>query len=61
MPPWPKNATLTVRASVVPDPQYRDTIVIGGNTWKVLTGQQITGDGWTWEIPIIRDEKPRAF
>ncbi|BBO92055.1 hypothetical protein [Desulfosarcina ovata] len=63
--PTAKHATLTVRVSDVPDPQYRDTVIVGSTTWRVFQDQSqdviIAGDGLTWEIPLIRDEKPRAF
>ena len=62
--PTARHATLTVRVSDVAAPAYRDTVVIGSTTWRVHSdgGEAIiTGDGLTWEIPLIRDEKPRAF
>lgn len=57
-----RTATLTVKVLDVPDPAYRDTVVIGSTTWRVFkdSGQEviIRGDGRTWELPLIRDERP---
>lgn len=60
-----KHAVITVKAADIPDPQYRDPVVINGVTWRVIQDQSreaiIKGDGYTWDIPIIRDEKPRII
>lgn len=53
------DAEILVKVSDVPSPTYRDTVVIGGTTFKVLqvTGSQPSGDGFTWRIPVMRDER----
>ena len=48
--------TLTVKASDVPSPAYRDTVVIGSNTWRVRG--VISGDGYIWKLSIYRGERP---
>ena len=57
-----RHATIIVMVSDVEDPQHRDTVVIGGTTWRVFRDSgntAIKGDGQTWEIPIYREEKSR--
>ena len=58
-----RTAILEVRVSDVPNPTYRDTAVINGVTWRVYRDQSqevvIQGDGYTWKLPITRDERPR--
>lgn len=49
-------ATIEVKASDVIKPTYRDTVVIGGDTWRVLNVQ--AGDGFTWQVNIIQGERP---
>ncbi len=55
------TAELEVDAADVPAPQYRDAVVIAGITWRVhrdeARGLAITGDGHTWRIPLIKDER----
>lgn len=54
------GATLIVSATDVSSPSYRDTVVIDSTTWRVYQddGSEIPGDGYMWEIPIIRNERP---
>lgn len=62
--PTARHATLTVQVSDVAAPTYRDAVVINSTTWRVYSdgGEAIiAGDGLTWDIPLIRDEKPKAF
>ena len=57
-------AEIEVDADDVESPQYRDTVIIEGNSnaWRVhrdaIRGLAISGDGYTWKIPLIRDERP---
>lgn len=52
-----RTAYLHVRKSDVPDPAYRDTAVIGSDTW--LVHGIISGDAdHVWVIEIHRDERP---
>ncbi len=55
------TAEIEVAAADVPAPQYRDAVVIAGITWRVhrdeARGLAITGDGHTWRIPLIKDER----
>ena len=60
-----RQATVTVKVSDVASPSYRDTVVIGGVTWRTFRDERTDltreGDGVTWQIPLIRDERPRAM
>ena len=47
------SATLEVRDADVPDPGYKDTAVIDGETWTVL--RVLSGDGFSWKLEIERD------
>ena len=55
------TAEIEVDAADVPAPQYRDAVVIAGITWRVhrddARGLAISGDGHTWRIPLIKDER----
>jgi hypothetical protein len=54
------DAWLTcVRVSDIPTPTYRDTVVIGSDSYKVFIDQtaQPEGDGLSWSIDLKRDEK----
>jgi nitrogen regulatory protein PII len=53
------DAEILVKASDVPIPTYRDTVVIDGVTFKVLQDaeSQPSGDGFTWRIPVMRNER----
>jgi len=55
------TAEIEVDATDVPAPRYRDAVVIAGITWRVhrdeARGLAITGDGHTWRIPLIKDER----
>ena len=57
-----RTAVLEVKVSDVSDPAYRDTVVINGVTWRVYRDQSqevvIQGDGYTWKLPVTRDERP---
>ena len=54
-------AVIWVKKSDVSEPDYRDTVVIGGNTWKVYSeegrGVVKEGDGYTWAILLYRGER----
>ena len=47
------SATLGVKKADVPDPQYKDTLLIEGVTWTVV--RVLEGDGFTWKLEIERD------
>lgn len=49
-----------VKASDVAMPVYRDTVVIGTNTFRVMKDDsaQPEGDGISWIIDLVRDERP---
>ncbi len=55
------QAVLTVRVSDVPAPAYRDTVVIGGQAWRVYQDEKqgviIKGDSMTWDLMLIRGER----
>lgn len=50
------KAVLRVKQSDVTNPAYRDTVIIGSNTWYVQ--REIQGDGYDWVIGIERAERP---
>lgn len=58
-------ATLVIRVADVPAPAYRDTVIINETPWQVHQDETqaiiIRGDGLTWELPLIKDEKPKAW
>jgi hypothetical protein len=45
-----------VRVSDVAAPDYRDTVVIGTETWRMQT--KISGNGFSWELALERAEAP---
>jgi hypothetical protein len=49
-----------VKVSDVATPAYRDTVVIGANTYHVLIDDQTQpeGDGHSWTIDLKRSERP---
>lgn len=53
---------IRVKVSDVTEPDYRDTVVIGSDTWYVYQDQNVkwrkTACGLNWIIPISRDERP---
>ena len=55
------GATLRVKVSDVALPVYRDTVVIGSDTWRVFESEnrkaRKTDDGLEWLIPISRAER----
>jgi len=51
-----ESARIIVTTEDVPDPQYRDTVVIGSDTWRVKE-DSIKGDDYLQEIPLRRDER----
>lgn len=53
------KATLKVKASDVTQPDYRDAVVIGSNTWYVQ--RVINGDGYWWVVGIERLERPELI
>lgn len=55
------TAEIEVDVADVPSPAYRDLVMIGSDTWRVhrddARGLVIKGDGVSWKIPIIKDER----
>jgi hypothetical protein len=55
---------LFVSSSDVAVPSYRDTVVIGSDTWKVFSDQeryQPELSGGIWKIPLYKNEKPSVW
>ena len=50
------NCIIMVKSTDVTRPGYRDTIVIGSITWKLLN--IISGDQHSWKLKLYRDERP---
>jgi hypothetical protein len=50
------KCVIVVKTADVAAPTYRDTVVIGSTTWKVLNIAK--GDGYTWTLKLYRDERP---
>lgn len=53
-------ATITVKKTDVPAPEYRHTFTISGQVWTIKadkTGVDIEGDNYIWVIGIVRDER----
>jgi hypothetical protein len=50
------KATIFVKASDVPAPKYRDTVIINSIVWNVLNITE--GDGYVWKLNLYRDERP---
>jgi hypothetical protein len=50
------RAQIVVKKSDVAAPDYRDTVVIGSDTWKVRNIKE--GDGYTWTLELYCDERP---
>jgi len=46
---------LRVKVSDVASPAYRDSVVIGSDTWRVK--QVLGGDGNIWRLQLERDER----
>lgn len=59
-----RSAMLTVSPMDVAKPEYRDSVVIEGETWRVFKNERmeavIRGDRYSWSIPITCDERPRG-
>ena len=59
--PTAVHSVLIVKKSDVTSPDYRHKVTINSTVWRVLKdesqGAVIKDDGYTWEIPIIRDER----
>jgi len=53
-----RQKVLWVKTADVPVPAYRDTVVIGSDTWRVGPEDKHEGDGYTWKLPLYRDERP---
>ena len=58
-----QTAVIEVKMADVPNPGYRDQVVIAGSTWRVFRDSgsreaDIIDDGGAWKIPIKRDERP---
>ncbi len=58
-----QTAEIEVDADDVQMPVYRDPVIIDGIAWRVhrdeAKGLAISGDGYTWKIPLIRDERAK--
>lgn len=58
---WQKSGaslvTIEVKASDVPSPAYQDAVIIGATTYAVSNVK--SGDGYTWMLELITDERPR--
>jgi len=55
------DAVITVKTSDVATPAYRDTVVIGGVTFRVFqdaNNQPFKGDGYLWQIRLTRGGRP---
>lgn len=52
-----RTGTLWVKASDVAAPAYRDAVVIGSNTWRII---EVPGDdeAGVWRLTVERDERP---
>lgn len=51
------KSILTIKQSDVAAPAYRDTVIIGTDTWRVLNIK--SGDsGYVWILNLYRDERP---
>jgi hypothetical protein len=51
-----ERAALEVRASDVVTPAYRDTVVVGADTWHVM--RVLSSDGYSHRLELYRGEKP---
>lgn len=54
------QAQAQVMMSQVPDPQYRQTIVINSVTWTIDQATDESGypnDGLVWMLPLTRDQR----
>jgi hypothetical protein len=55
------HATITVKKSEVPDPQYRHTFTIDGVVWYISSdkdkGLALEGDEYCWVIRISKNER----
>lgn len=51
-------ATIAVKVASVASPAYRDTVVIGSSTYRVMKPLPLRGDGYIWVLAIERDERP---
>lgn len=51
-----KQAKLWIKVSNVANPTYRDTVVIGSDTWRVR--QIEAGNAYVWRIICELDERP---
>jgi len=56
------TAVIEVKVANVAAPTYRDPVIIDGVTWRVYRDREqeaiIQGDGYVWQVPIKRDERP---
>ena len=59
------RAKIVVKRSDVASPTYRDTVVIGSNTYRVFQDKDeditINGDSEIWILAIMRVERPRPM
>ena len=51
-----ESAELIVSAADVTAPAYRDTVVVGGATWRVL--RVVSSDLYSHRLELYRDENP---
>lgn len=60
-----RGALLEVRQSDVPEPVYRDKVVIGSVEWRLARPrgkadwEGIPGD--SWKLPLVRDQRPNPL
>lgn len=50
------GAVIRVKVSDVPNPGYRDQVVIGSHTWQVQNVE--SGDGYVWVLRLEREHRP---
>jgi hypothetical protein len=53
-----RQKVLWVQASDVAAPAYRDTVVIGSDTWYVGPEDEHEEQGAAWKLPLYHDERP---
>jgi hypothetical protein len=51
-----ESAELIVSAAAVPAPAYRDAVVVGGETWRVL--RLVSSDTYSHKLELTRAENP---
>jgi hypothetical protein len=51
------DGRITVKASDVASPKYKDPVLISSVSWCV--DRVLSGDGYTWDLAIFRDERAK--